>query len=164
MSSADWLSLAGIFLGGAIPWLEAVVVIPAGIVAGLPTVLVVLAGVIGNLITVGLAAWCGERLRAWWVERRRARWTGAGHEKGPAVGKRARRQARVERVMSRWGLPALALLGPIGLGTQVSAIVAVGAGARARSAFTWIGAGTVAWSIVAAVAAVTGLSIAGVGV
>lgn len=156
------LSLGGIVLGGALPWLEAVVVIP-GIIAGLPVILVVLAGVTGNLITVGLAAWFGERVRAWWIERRRGRRAVARHQEGPAAGKRARRQARVDRIMARWGLPALALLGPIGLGTQVSAIVGVGSGARAGVTFAWIGGGTVAWSIVDAVAAVTDLSIAGIG-
>ncbi|QSB13379.1 hypothetical protein JQS43_17365 [Natronosporangium hydrolyticum] len=45
----------------------------------------------------------------------------------------------------------------------MSALVAVGLGVSARASFGWIGAGTVVWSIVAAVAAVTGLSIAGVG-
>lgn len=161
MSGFDWLTLGGIFLGGAFPWLEAVVVIPAGILAGLPVVPVVLAGVLGNLVTVGLAALLGERARSWWIERRRIR-RSADHESQQVENRAARRRARVARIMSRWGLPALALLGPIGIGTQVSAVVAVGAGARASATFAWIAAGTFAWSIVAAAAAVTGLNIAGI--
>lgn len=161
MSSADWLALGGVFLGGAFPWLEAIVVIPAGILAGLPVVPVVLAGVIGNLTTVGLAAWLGERVRVRWAERRRAR---RRADPGPqeAQDRSARRRARVDRIMRRWGLPALALLGPIGLGTQVSAMVAVGTGVRASVTFAWIATGTVVWSVIAAGATVTGLTISGI--
>ena len=65
--------------------------------------------------------------------------------------------------MSRWGMPGLALLGPIGLGTQFSAIAAVALGVTARSAFLWVGAGTVAWSIAAAGLTLGGVSVAGIG-
>jgi hypothetical protein len=42
-------------------------------------------------------------------------------------------------------------------------MVAVGIGVETRRAFWWIAAGTVVWSLVAAIAAVTGMSIAGIG-
>ncbi|MCI2264797.1 small multi-drug export protein [Sediminivirga luteola] len=159
LSAAQWSVLGGVFLGGATPWLEAIVVIPGGILAGAPVTLVILAGVTGNLLTVGIAAWFGERIRGWWQrwrEKRRARSGRAGDPEAEA--KRARRRARIERVMSRWGMPGLAILGPIGLGTQVSAVVAVAAGVSAWTSFLWVGAGTVAWSLVAAVATVAGVS------
>ncbi len=162
MSSTDWLILLGVLVGGAVPWLEAIVVIPAGILAGAPVVPVVVAGVAGNLLTVALSAWFGERLRAWWVARRGRRGAGAAtvdRVDVPAPG----RQSRAARLMARWGLPALAVFGPIGLGTQLSALVAVGAGARAGITFIWIGGGTVVWSVAAAIAALTGMSVAGIG-
>lgn len=150
-----------VFVGGAIPWLEAIIVIPGGIVAGLHPVPAVVAGVAGNLLTVALAAWFGDRLRRWSTERR----SGAGAKPLDVTDAepRGRQVRRVERVAQRWGLPALAVLGPIGLGTQVSVMVAVGIGVETRRAFWWIAAGTVVWSLVAAVAAVTGMSIAGAG-
>jgi uncharacterized membrane protein len=155
--------IVGVFVGGAVPWLEAIVVIPGGIVAGLHPVTAVVAGLSGNLLTVALAAWFGERIRRWWVARRRTRDhdTDEGHTSEAVPS--GRRAQRVERIARRWGLPSLALVGPIGLGTQVSVMVAVGLGIEARRAFWWIAAGTAAWSVVAAVAAVAGLSIAGVG-
>lgn len=154
--------LVGVFLGGALPWLEAVVVIPAGIVAGLDPVLVVLAGVSGNLLTVALAAFYGQRLRSWWMTRRHADelpdepGADAASEEGPG-----RRRAR--RVVQRWGLPGLAVLGPIGLGTQLSALLAVSMGVSARRTLAWIGTATAAWSVVAALLAGAGMSVAGVG-
>lgn len=157
MTRASLAILLGVFIGGATPWLEAIVVIPGGIIAGVHPVPVVIAGVVGNLATVAVAAWFGERIRTWWVARRELRKEDGGRSES------GRRRQRVERVARRWGLPALAALGPIGLGTQISTVVAISIGITARVAFAWIAAGTIVWSIIAAVAAVTGLSLAGVG-
>lgn len=165
MNAAQWLGLVGTFLGGALPWLEAVVVIPAGIVAGLPTVPVVIAAVAGNLLTVALAAWFGERIMIWWSGRRQRReW-----QKNDAAtaehraAKRTQRQQRIIRVMDRGGMPALALLGPLILGTQLAAVAAVAVGISATRSFLWVASGTVLWSVLAAVATVTGFEILGLG-
>lgn len=157
MTSADLLLLAGVFVGGALPWLEAVVVIPLGIIAGLHPVVVTIVAIVGNLATVAVAAWFGERMREWWIKRRR--------ERGKVVSpeQHSKGWGRVERIMTRWGLPALAILGPLGLGTQVSALVAVSLGVSARLSFIWVSAGTIAWSVLAAIATVAGLSFLGVG-
>lgn len=161
MTRGNLAILLGVFLGGATPWLEAIVVIPGGIIAGGHPVPVVTAGIVGNLATVAAAAWFGERIRTWWIKRR----LGRRRDDDPAGvdDRKDRRRERVERIARRWGLPALAAVGPVGLGTQLSALVAVSIGTTARAAFAWIGAGTVVWSAIAAVLAVTGMSIAGVG-
>jgi hypothetical protein len=153
VTSTEVLELVGVFLGGALPWLEAVIVIPIGILAGLPPVLVVLAALAGNLLTLWLAAYYGERIRGWWQARRRRRRAAEG----------GGRAARVGRVFRRWGMPGLAVVGPIGLGTQLSAVVAVGFGVSARTSFWWVTAGTVAWSVLAAVLTVTGVTFLGIG-
>jgi hypothetical protein len=162
--------LLGVFLGGALPWLEAVVVIPAGILAGLDPLAVVLAGLVGNLLTVWLAAVYGERFRAWWNRRRRA---SAPRQSEPGADDQARvpgrrpgdsaRGVRARRAFERWGMPGLAVLGPVGLGTQLSAVLAVSLGVTARRAFVWIGAGTAAWSVLAGALAATGATLVGVG-
>jgi hypothetical protein len=154
--------LLGVFLGGALPWLEAVVVVPAGILAGLDPVLVVLSGLSGNMLTVALAAVYGERLRLWWMARRGgAAPAPDGRPHATPDGRSRGRRAQV--VMQRWGMPGLALLGPIGLGTQLSAVLAVSMGVSARRTLAWIGAGTTAWCVVAAALAGAGMSFAGVG-
>lgn len=157
--------ILGVFIGGAAPWLEAIVVIPAGILAGLHPATAFIAGVTGNLITVAAAAWFGERIRQWWVRRRaeKRRHKQCRDEKEKGTVEVSRRRRWIEASMQRWGLPALAILGPLGLGTQVSAAVAVGMGTRPRAAFIWVGAGTIAWSIVAAALTLGGVSIAGIG-
>lgn len=149
--------LLGVFLGGALPWLEAVVVIPAGILAGLPLVPVIAVGASGNLLTVALAAFAGEEIRRRW----RA-WRSRRGSREPSERSR-RNRARIQRLLERGGLPLLALVGPIGIGTQVSALMAVAGGSSALRAFTWIAAGTVAWCILAGIAAARGVALLGMG-
>lgn len=146
--------LLGVFLGGALPWLEAVVVIPAGVLAGLPVVPVIAVGTLGNLLTVALAAFAGEGIKK--------RWSAWRSRRKPRA-RTSRSQERIQRLMERGGLPLLALLGPIGIGTQASAIVAVAAGSSALRSFLWIASGTVAWCIVAGIAAVRGFALLGIG-
>lgn len=150
---SDLLGLLAVFIGGALPWLEAVVVIPIAIVAGLDPLPVLVAAVIGNLATVWVAVVAGERIQAWW--RRRRRRTRA--QDPPA------RSARADRIVRRWGLPGLAVVGPIGLGTQLSAVVAIAVGIDRRTTLCWIGGATVAWSLVATALTLAGVSVAGVG-
>jgi len=163
VSAADWAVLSGAFLGGAIPWLEAIVVIPAGILAGAPPLLVVLAAVVGNLITVWLAAYFGEQIRNWWLRRRAKSRATSEAEAATVPAKKQARQQRIDRVMKKWGLPGLAILGPLGLGTQLSALAAVAMGVRARAAFVWVGLATILWATVAAVLTTLGVSAFGLG-
>lgn len=171
MSAAEWWGILGVFLGGATPWLEAPIVIPTGLIAGLPVVPVLLAAIIGNLLTVGIAAYFGEAMRSWFSRRRASRRReldveAEEHRRARTQHRRARtqrRRARIEKVMDRGGLPLLALVGPVGLGTQVSAVVAVALGVRATTSFLWVSAGTVLWCVVAAYATLAGVEILGFG-
>ena len=164
MSTSDWWGLLTMFLGGAFPWLEAVVVIPGGIIAGLPVVPTVIAATTGNILTIALSAWFGERTRTWfsrWRDRREAR----KHDEETLVrkeAKRGKRHQRVDRVMNRGGMPALALLGPV-IGTQFIAVAVVAMGISATRSFLWISAGTVGWAILAATATLGGFEVFGVG-
>jgi hypothetical protein len=149
------LGLVGVLIGGAVPWLEAVTVIPAGILLGLPPVAVVATAIVGNLATVALVAFGGERVRMWLLARRRRRRRGEGSEGG--------RASRAERVMSRFGVPGLAILGPLGVGTQLSAAIIVSLGVSGRRAFAWVGASTVGWSVLVALLVVWGIDVASAG-
>jgi hypothetical protein len=155
------LGLVGVLLGGAIPWLEAVTVIPAGILLGLPPVAVVVTAIIGNLATVALVSFGGERVRSVLIRRRRRAVSTEGVESVEGV--EGGRALRAERVMARFGLPGLAILGPLGVGTQLSAAIIVSLGISGRRAFAWVGASTVGWSVVAALLVAWGIDVAGLG-
>ena len=155
------LGLLGVLIGGAVPWLEAVTVIPAGILLGLPPVAVVVTAIIGNLATVALVAFGGERVRSVLI-RRRPRTVGTEGVKSVEVVEGGR-ASRAERVMARFGLPGLAILGPLGVGTQLSAAIIVSLGISGRRAFAWVGASTVGWSVVVALLVAWGIDVAGPG-
>lgn len=151
MTLVEQFGLFGVFLGGAIPWLEAVTVIPVGLLLGLPPVAVVLAAVIGNLITVILATYFAAEIRRWIQTRRAA--------KGKDTA--SKRDGRALSVAKRWGLPGLAILGPLGIGTQLAAVVAVGLGFPARRTAIWVGSATILWSAVITVLAMQGFTYVG---
>jgi hypothetical protein len=153
------LGLLGVLLGGAIPWLEAITVIPAGMLLGLPPVAVVVTAIVGNLATVALVSFGGERVRSVLVRRRR-RAVGTDGADG-ADGAEGGRASRAERVMARFGLPGLAILGPLGIGTQLSAAIVVSLGISGRRAFAWVGASTIGWSVIVALLVAWGIDMAG---
>lgn len=163
----SWWALALLFIGGAIPWLEAIVVIPAAVVAGFsPVTAVVLAGT-GNVVTVGIAAYGGEWIREKIVSWRQRRLATQAKQQTPRQRatrrvKGLRRRNLIAKVMNSGGLPLLALVGPLGLGTQISAVAAVATGLGATRSFIWIAVGTIFWSVFAAILAASGMELFGV--
>lgn len=151
MTLVEQLGLFGVFLGGAIPWLEAVTVIPAGLLLGLPPVAVVVVAIVGNLITVVLAAYFGAEIRRRIRQRRDAKGKPASNK----------RDGRALTIAKRWGLPGLAILGPLGVGTQLAAVAAIGLGFSARRTAIWVGSATIVWSAVITVLAFQGFTYVG---
>ncbi|MFA9428677.1 small multi-drug export protein [Egicoccus sp. AB-alg2] len=154
------LTYLGVFVAAAIPWLEVLLVVPAGIVAGLPAVPVVVVAALGNAATLVPLVLAGDRLRAWWRRRRGAGDVAAddvqadGADGGPTAGGRG---ARARRVFDRYGLPGLAVLGPLLTGIHVAAVVALAAGAERRRTLLWLTAGLTVWAVLAAAATLLGL-------
>ncbi|OOG23247.1 small multidrug efflux protein - like protein [Thioalkalivibrio denitrificans] len=107
-----------VFIAAATPWIEILIVIPVAIGAGLAPVPVAVISFVGNVLPVlGIVA-----LFRWWETRR-----------GPL---RRRWSRRAVRVWMRWGLPGLALLGPLVTGIHLAAVMALALHAQ-RSATTW---------------------------
>lgn len=137
-----------VFLAAATPWLEVLLVIPVAILAGLPAPMVVVVAAAGNIATLvplilGLA-----RLRGWW-HRRRGRPAGGASPRG----------ARARRVFGRYGLPGLAVLGPLLTGVHVAALAAMAAGAPRRGTAVWLSGGVVVWAAVTGALSVLGVEV-----
>lgn len=135
MNLEEW-GLIGVFLAGAIPWLEAIGVVPAGILLGLHPVQTVVAAVVGNSVTILLFAFSGARIRQWLLQRRRSR---GKPEESPRI-------LRAQRAFDRWGVYGLAALGPLFIGTQFAATVAVAAGVRPAKTSVLVIAATILWA------------------
>lgn len=133
----EQLGLLGIFIAGAIPWFEAVAVVPAGILFGLNPWLVVFAAVVGNAVTIFVFAYAGARIRQWVSARRSAK------------GKKdnSHKYVKAQQAFEKWGIYGLALLGPIVIGTQFCAAIAVAAGTKPLRTSLIITAGMALWAI-----------------
>lgn len=148
----EQLGLIGIFIGGAIPWFEAIAVVPAGILFGLDPLLVVLSAVLGNTLTIFVFAYGGAKIRDLFVGR--ALKKPARSQKAKA--KSSRKSQRAQQAFDKYGIFGLATLGPIIIGTQFAAAIAVAAGVKPLKTSLIISLATLIWGAVIAVLMVIG--------
>jgi len=115
----EQLGLLGVFIAGAIPWLEAITVIPVGILFGLNPTLTFLFAIAGNVLTVVLFAYLSSQILQWIARRR---------ERKHGTRTRDPRGERARKIFDRYGIFGMAILGPLVIGTQFAAAVAVSFG------------------------------------
>lgn len=126
-----------VFLGAAIPWMEIALVIPLGVVWGLSPFWVMVLAFVGNLLTV-LALILGfDKFKIWHQKRQL--------EKGKTPSKKSE---RAKSIMNKYGLPGLALLGPILIGTHIAAFVGMTLGATKRNTTIWLTVSIGLWTLI----------------
>lgn len=125
-----------VFLGAAIPWLEIALVIPVGIVAGLSPFWVMVLAFTGNLLTVIFVIIGFDKIQVWWLRRQ--------EEKGKSSSKRSE---RAKKIWSKYGLPGLALLGPILIGTHIAAFIGMTLGADKKWTTLWLTISIALWTL-----------------
>lgn len=125
-----------VFLGAAIPWLEIALVIPVGIVAGLSPFWVMVLAFTGNLLTVIIVIIGFDKIQVWWLKRQ--------EEKGKTSSKRSE---RAKKIWSKYGLPGLALLGPILIGTHIAAFIGMTLGADKKWTTLWLTISIALWTL-----------------
>ena len=126
-----------VFLGAAIPWVEIMIVIPLGIIRGLSPVWVMLLSFAGNMITVLLLIAGFKQIKEWNDRRNK--------KKGKSESKR---QQRGEQIMNTYGLPVLALAGPVLIGTHIAAFIGLVFGARKMNTAIWSAISIALWCLV----------------
>ncbi|WP_404332482.1 small multi-drug export protein [Mesobacillus maritimus] len=126
-----------VFLGAAIPWFEIALVIPLGIVRGLSPFWVMVLAFIGNAITLIPVIIGFERLRNWYEKRQ---------EKTSKVP--SKRNERAKKIWNKYGLPGLALLGPILIGIHIAAFIGMSLGAKKGWAMLWMISSLALWTLV----------------
>jgi len=139
-------------LFAAIPIVEIFVVIPVAIGLGLDPLGTGVAAFAGNTASVLLLVAFQQRLVGWW---RRRRGTAAD---GDAAG----RHVRARLIWDRYGLPGLALAGPVVTGIHIAALVGLAAGSRARAVAWWTTASLGIWTAVFVAGSVYGFSLLGI--
>lgn len=139
-SVVEQLGLLGVLIAGAVPWLEAVVIIPVGILLGLPVVWTVVLALLGNMITIVLFALGSERILLAITQRR---------EKKRKARQEDRRAARAKRIFARYGDVGMAVVGPLLIGTQFAAAIAVSLGVSVWRASVVQSLGALVWGMLA---------------
>ena len=163
-------------LAGAVPFIEGEGAAAIGIIGGIHPVVAIIAGAIGNFACVAVLVFAGSGARSAIVARSRARrgqpaLVGAGSAAAtpaPSIAADARtaprasaRRVKFQRALDRYGVPGVALLGPLLLPTQFTATMLAAVGvSRARVLF-WEGLAIVLWTT--AIGALVGGAVHGVG-
>lgn len=125
-----------VFLTAAVPMIEVMIVIPASVATGMHPVPVGILAFAGNASTLALAVVAGDE--AIGRLRRRPR----------PEGSVSRRRERIRRIAYRWGLPGVAVLGPVTVGSHAAALAAVALRMPRGRVLAWSVAGVAAWSVV----------------
>lgn len=141
-----------VFALAATPWVEILVVIPFGIGIGLNPIAVALFSFAGNAVPIYLIVVGFEWLNAWWARRRGKFLVNPGDESWQSG-----RRARAMDVLRRYGIPGLALAGPILIGAHLAAVITLLVGAPRGRIIGWMTTSLVVWTVVITVASYFGI-------
>jgi Ca2+/H+ antiporter, TMEM165/GDT1 family len=140
-----------VFILAAAPFFEAYGVIPIAIISGLSIVPVMIIGLVGNLLTVLLLIMFINQFKAWRSKRRKY--------KEP---KESKRSVRAQNLWKKYGLPGLAMLGPLVAGSHLTALASMTFGGAKKKTFIWMTISITTWSIAFTVLLYFGIDFMGI--
>jgi uncharacterized membrane protein len=148
-----------VFIAAAAPWLEILLVIPAAIAMGLAPVPAAAVAFIGNILPVYGIVYLYDLLEKWWQKRKRANQLNEVPEtaSGEELANSSKRKERAKKIMADYGVPGLALAGPLLTGVHLAALVALGLGAQKNAVSIWMTISLLIWTVVVTAASVYGL-------
>lgn len=135
-----------LFLLAAAPWLDVFLVVPLGIVAGMSPVAVAITGFAGNFLMILLLGVFFNQFTSWREKRRL--------KKG--ITTPSKKETRARQVWDRYGLPGLALLAPVIVGTDIAALLALTFGSSRTRVIQWMAVSLAIWTIAMALGSVYG--------
>ncbi|MEQ2529473.1 DNA-binding protein [Robertmurraya yapensis] len=147
----EWSYFAVFFLS-AIPWVESAAVVVLAIAFGLSPIPSTILAFAGNWLVVVIVVLLFDRWQEW-RNRKRA-------EKGIQKEDNKKR-ARAHGIFVKYGLPGLALLGPLLIGTEIAAAFAMIFKAPRKNVLTWMTVSLALWTILFATATYYGFNILG---
>ncbi|MDT8860545.1 small multi-drug export protein [Alkalihalobacillus sp. MEB130] len=140
-----------VLLLAAVPFLEGYAVAPLAIIAGLATVPVFVLGVIGNVVTVALVIVFVNKIKEWRTKKKKET-----EEKAES-----KRSIRAQKIWTKYGLPGLAMIGPLFVGSHVTAFMSVSLGGTKKKALIWMTASITIWTVVFVILAHLGIDLLG---
>lgn len=127
-----------LFLFSLLPTLDVSAVVPLGIVLGLSPTWVMVIGFLGNLAFVLILAFFFQQIRAWRDKRRAAK----------GITTPSKKETRARNLWEKYGVPGLAIISPILVGTDVAAFLAFSLGSSRKSVIGWMIVSLAFWSAV----------------
>lgn len=125
-----------IFILAAIPFFEIIAIIPIAIVGGLPTIPVMFLSFFGNLLTIILLIKFADNFRRWLLKNKNPK----NHE--------SKRYSRARLIWNNFGLPGLLFIGPIIVGSHLSALLSIVFGASKQKTLYLMSISLFSWTLI----------------
>ena len=133
----SWQQVAALVLVGAIPFIESYLGSFLGVLVGVDPIVAVPAAVLGNLLCTFVLVATANRVRT-------AATRGSSTE---STAQPSARRRKVATYLERFGVPGVALLGPIVVASQITAPTLIALGATKRSVYLWMGVSILLWGV-----------------
>jgi uncharacterized membrane protein len=146
-ASGIWQYLV-LFLLAVAPWMDVSIVVPLGIVWGLPPINVGVTSFFGNFILILLLGLFFKQFAKWRNKKRL--------KKG--ITTPSKKETRSRKIWERYGIPGLALLAPIVVGTDIAAVLALTFGSSRTCVIGWMTVSLAVWTVVFVISSVYGFS------
>ncbi|MFF2890139.1 small multi-drug export protein [Paenibacillus sp. NPDC057967] len=141
-----FIQLGVVFLVSLVPFLEGYVAASVGIVIGFSAIPTIIAASLGNWLSVMAIVVLYEKLS----QRRKAKQKDGGSGK---------RMEAARKLFNKYGVPGVALIGPIVFGHHIGAFISLVSGASRRYVTLWMTVGVLVWTIGAGVLAAVGVDL-----
>lgn len=125
-----------IFILAATPWIEVLLAVPAGLAMGLQPVLVLVIVFVGNAAPVFVVVYGYQ----YWQK-----WRPAGQD--DRLNEASKRWQRAWAIWNTYGLPVLALLGPLITGIHLATLIALLMKPSKTKVLLWMNASLLAWTL-----------------
>ncbi|WP_238385374.1 small multi-drug export protein [Nesterenkonia muleiensis] len=135
-SLPETLQWLGIIAISAIPFVESFFGGFIGVVVGMPFFAALAAAVVGNMLSLALVVYGAHWIRSGALKRQRPKELSESQQK---------RRAKTQRLLDRFGVPGVSLLGPLALPSQITAPLLVSFGANRHLVMLWMFVSVVIW-------------------
>ncbi|WP_077619023.1 small multi-drug export protein [Bacillus sinesaloumensis] len=162
-----------VFILAAVPLFELIAVIPIAIVGGLSPIPVAILGFLGNLLTVLLLILFVDKIKVWMKARKQKKNPVREVERmEPLEGEgiisqesaeihaaeESKKEKRARTIFDKYGLPGLTILGPLLVGSHISAFMSMSFGSSRKLVTGWMITSLLVWTIVFTALAGSGIS------
>ena len=145
----EWSYLAA-FLLSAVPWVESAAVVVLAIGFGLDPILSTILAFAGNWLVLLAVVFLFDRWQAWRKKKN-----------GNETTEESKKGKRAHNIFVKYGLPGLAILAPLLIGTEIAAAFAMVFKAPRKNVLSWMTISLAFWTIIFAAATYYGFDLFG---